>query len=89
MKRKRIRETSIRAYESIKATLGNRQLAVYDVIRDKGPICNFDIAREMFVSIDRVTPRTTELVTAGVVVEAYKAKCEATNRTVLHWKAKQ
>lgn len=83
-----VRETSVRAYREIKSTLGERQEKVLGVILTEGPICNYDIAKSLGVAINTVTPRTSELVLAKCVEQAYKAKCLETNRTVIYWKAR-
>lgn len=83
-----VRSTSRQAYDSILDTLGDRQRAVYNAIARMGIACNLDIAYELQVPINRITPRTNELVTAGIVEEAKRDLCRRTGRRVIYWKVK-
>ncbi len=61
-------ETSRRAYDEIRRTLGRRQLEVLDVIeRHPAGITNNEIAHELRWPINCVTPRVFELRSAGLV----------------------
>jgi hypothetical protein len=81
------RQTSIWAFQSL-TDLTARQTQVYDLISRYGVVCNAQIAIALQVPINSITPRTNELVAKGVVTEAFKAKWEPTNKTVIYWRIK-
>lgn len=61
-------ETSRRAYDEIRKTLGPRQLKVLEVIEyHPSGITNNEIAHELHWPINCVTPRVFELRSAGLV----------------------
>ena len=68
----KVRATSREAYYALE-DLGQRQQAVYHTIRGKGTACNLDIAYILHQPINRITPRTNELVQAGLIVESHRA----------------
>lgn len=82
-----IRDTSTRAYHAL-SDLGERQKEVYMVIARLGSACNLDIAEELGLPINSVTPRTNELVFMDYVEEARK-DIGPTGRTVIYWKIKR
>ena len=61
-------ETSRRAYDQIRKTIGPRQLRVLEVIEQHpAGITNNEIAHELHWPINCVTPRVFELRSAGLV----------------------
>ncbi len=78
----RVRSTSREAYHRLD-NLGQRQMMVYKCLLD-GAKCNLEIAEQLNMPINSITPRTNELVTAGLVREAHKAICK-TGRKVMFW----
>lgn len=81
-------DTSIRVYEDeVKPTLGERQKKVRELllIYPTG-LSNAEIGQHLGWEINRVTPRSNELVKMGVVIEAGKRQCTVTGRTVHTWK---
>lgn len=80
-------QTSIEAYHELQK-LPEKRRAVYDVIEKLGEACNLDIAYELRWPINRITPRTNELVALGLVEEAKKAVTPRTGRKVIYWKIK-
>lgn len=83
-----VQETSIQAFQEVLPELGPRQQAVLAVIAARGPATNSEIARELGWSINRVTPRTNELVKADRVEEACKRRCAVTGRMAIAWKVR-
>ena len=83
-----IQSTSRLAYDSIVESLGARQSDVYGAIKRFGEICNLQIAHELRLPINSITPRVKELRELGLVEEAAKRK-SATGRTAIYWKVKR
>lgn len=79
-----IRQTSREAYWSLN-DLGRRQLMVLSTIRSRGSACNLDIAEELGMPINSITPRTKELVDAGLVMERERRVITKTGRKVIFW----
>lgn len=82
-----IRETSRKSYYTLN-DLGDRQRAVYEVIHRLGLACNLDIAIELGIPINSITPRTNELVSLGLVEEGPK-KTGPSGRQVIYWQLKK
>lgn len=80
-----VRDTSVESFYIIK-DLGDRQRAVYSVIESMGTACNLDIAYKLQIPINRITPRTNELVKIGAVEVSHKAISSLTGRKVIYWK---
>lgn len=82
-------ETSKIAYrEDVLPTLGERQVAVYDVLEKSGKdMTNLEIAQALQWPINTVTPRVFELrKTSPPLVEEYgKRKCSISGRTAIAW----
>ena len=79
-----VRNTSRQAYHSLH-DLGNRQRDVLLAILDNGkPICNLDLSRRMVKPINQLTPRTNELVVAGLVEESLRG-ISSTGRRAIFW----
>ena len=83
----RVRATSIEAYRNIR-NLGKRQWDVYMSIKYLVSACNLDIAEHLGLPINRITPRTNELVEIGFVEEAKRLVTLKTGRRVIFWKVK-
>lgn len=81
-------DTSLKAYESeICANLGQKQAAVRRLLLvNPNGMTNAEIARTLEWSINRVTPRTNELVKLGAVQDAGTRRCRVTGRTAHVWK---
>lgn len=82
-----VRQTSLDAYWGLK-DLGEKQKTVLDKIKELGSACNLDLAYALSWPINRVTPRTNELVEMGYVEEAKRAITPRTGRKVIYWRAK-
>lgn len=80
-----IRETSKEALASIK-DLGHRRTQVYSIIQQLGQACNLDIAQELHMPINSITPRTNELVKMGYVEKSHIAPNRFTGKKVIYWK---
>ena len=81
-----IQSTSQEAYDKIVETLGNRQFTVYGCLQGIEPACNKEIAHQLSMPINEITPRINELRYKGVVEQAYKADYDG--RKVIFWKIK-
>ena len=81
-----MQQTSLDAFYTLENLRGKQQ-AVYSVIYNLGEACNFDIANKLGWEINRVTPRTNELVKMGKVDVSNK-RLGPTGRTVIYWKIK-
>lgn len=77
--------TSKLAYDGIKRSLGDKQLAVLDVIKTHEHITNNEIAERLRWSINRVTPRVYELREMGYVKEWGKRYDKETGRLAIAW----
>ena len=80
-----VQETSLLAYIELDVSLGERQYAVLNIIRDHGPVTNTEISKHLCLPINSITPRVHELRKAGKVVCAGKRQCTITGRHVLVW----
>lgn len=85
-----IQDTSTKAdTEEIAPNLGRKQAAIRRLllVNPQG-MTNAEIARALEWTINRVTPRTNELVKLGAVVDAGTRSCRVTGRTAHVWKLK-
>lgn len=82
-----MRQTSLEAYETIE-NLAEKRRKVFDAIQTLGEACNLDIAYYLKWSINRITPRTNELVKTGLVIESKRDITPRTGRKVIYWKIK-
>lgn len=80
------RQTSRDAFRSL-PDINGKQREVFVAIKEMGSACNIDIADHLGLPINRVTPRTNELVKMGKVKEGFRAICPKTNRKAIYWKA--
>lgn len=83
-----LQETSRYAYlYSVLPNLGERQKAVYDTLRDWGPLTNEELNARLGWKINRVTPRTNELVKMGLVRMYERRTCAITGFPAIAWEA--
>ena len=80
-----MRQTSLDAYQKLEK-LAEKRRKVFDAIDFLGEACNLDVAYHLQWSINRVTPRTNELVKMGLVKESKRAITPRTDRKVIYWK---
>lgn len=82
-----IQQTSFQAFLDLKdsGTIGAKQHQVLSVLGEYGPMCNWQIAQALEWEVNRVTPRTNELVKLGKVV-FYKKDIGPTGKKVIFWK---
>lgn len=80
-----IQQTSLEAYWNLDNVSGKRKV-VFEAIKELGEACNLDIAYKLHWPINRITPRTNELVKLGLVVEAKKDITPLTGKRVIFWK---
>jgi hypothetical protein len=81
-------DTSLQAYETeVRPKLGEKQAAVRRLLLayPEG-LTNAEIAKLLEWTINRVTPRTNELVKLGAVKDAGKRTCRVTGRTAHLWR---
>lgn len=84
-----IQDTSQRAFkQDVLPTIGERQLQVLKAIENLGNATNSEISEYLGWSINRITPRTNELVKMGKVVDAGKRACYITGRLAYIWVVK-
>lgn len=85
-----IQQTSFQAFIDLQdsGTLGHKQNAVLSAIYDLGEATNLDIAYYLKWPINRITPRTNELVKADKVEMAKKDIDKHTGKKVIYWKIK-
>lgn len=79
-------QTSLSAWDSIQNTIGQRQLQVYQALKEMGEATNLMISNRTNIPINVVTPRINELRKRGLVVESYRDKCPITHRQAIFWK---
>lgn len=80
-----VRETSLQSWREVQFELGDRQLKVFQEIRDKKYITNAMLSRNIGLPINSITPRTNELVKKGLVREGYRDRCPVTGRVSIFW----
>lgn len=81
-------ETSLLAYLGIKPDLGEKQLLVYNMLKDLGSANNMILSRKLGWSINRVTPRVAELRERGLVIKDSYRVCPITKRFTIFWRCK-
>lgn len=84
-----VQTTSLISYESIKKTLGRRQLCVLEKL-DYNPtaMTNTELSFALDWPINTIVPRIFELRQKGLVIEHQKRKCNITGRTAIAWRVK-
>lgn len=80
-----VRKTSLDAYRQLEG-LSVKRKKVFETIKELGMACNLDIAYKLQWPINRVTPRTNELVKMKMVTEAKRDVTSRTGRKVIFWK---
>ena len=80
-------QTSIEAFHELER-LPEKRRVVYEAIRAMKEACNLDVAYYLRIPINRVTPRTNELVKLGLVEEAKKDISSRTGKRVIFWRIK-
>lgn len=81
-----IAETSQKAFrEEVVPTMSDRHERLLRALDALGEATNSELGRYLDWSINRVTPRTNELVKAGKVVDVGKRPCKVTGRTAYVW----
>ncbi len=86
-----MQETSIKAYlNEIAPTLGARQINVLEVFERIGAkdLSNSELGVALGWTINRVTPRVSELRKLGILEESCVRTCQITNRQVHAWRLK-
>lgn len=82
-----VQSTSLFTYRNeVLPTLGARQKSVMDELAKCENMTNGELAVALGWQINRVTPRTNELVKAGRVVEACRRSCRVTGRRCIAWR---
>lgn len=79
-----VQQTQLEAYNSL-SDLGAKQSAVYQTIKKLQEASDHDIADEMNVPINTVTPRRNELFRMGVIREARRDISKQTKKRVIFW----
>ncbi len=81
----KMRDTSLDAYESVKATLNEKQADVFDAIKENPNLCDYELAELLGWKINRIVPRRKELCDMKLIIENGKRLNEATNRRAYIW----
>lgn len=85
-----IQQTSLHAYEDIKHNLGEKQLAVYNALKDLESANNKILAKKLGWEINRVTPRVLELRELGLVEKHSMRPCPfPPNRVTWFWRVRK
>src|SRR5712692_10258 len=82
-----IQSTSLQALLHAAAHLPASRKAVYDLLK-QGEMTNAEMAGTLGWPVNRVTPRTHELVNRELVEEARKRPCRITGNTAIAWRAR-
>ena len=83
-----IQQTSLQAYSEVKPTLGEKQLIVYNMLKDLGAANNMILALKLGWSINRITPRILELRKLGLVDYDSLRTCPITKRSTIFWRVR-
>ena len=85
-----LQQTSLFAYfNEVRPSLGERQQAVYDFLKQKGSSTNKEIAHWFSLDTCSITGRVKELREMGLVTQDNTRECKITGRTAISWKIKQ
>lgn len=79
------RDTSRDAYHQLE-NLSEKRKKVFEAIKELEIACNLDVAYKLQWPINRVTPRTNELVKMKMVAEAKRDITPRTGKKVIFWK---
>ena len=87
-----MQETSLKAYEEVKESLGKRQKVIYAIIKMASlqgkDITNLEITQFVNLPINSVTPRVFELRQKDLVEEKRKRVCAVSGRRAIAWRVK-
>ena len=87
---KHVRDTSLLAYQQIKPRLSDRYKMVMWTIRNYPNSTALELARHLgFQDPNKVRPRITELVDAGLVVSSGKRVDRFTGKLAYVWRLKK
>src|ERR1039458_1173995 len=81
-------DTSLWAYAQASQDLGAKQKEVLDALRFFPDATNAEIARAMNWPVNRVTPRTGELIKLRLIFKVERRTCKATSGTAWSLRAK-
>ena len=81
-------DTSLWAYSVATKDLGAKQKEVLDALRFFSDATNAEIAAHLGWPVNRVTPRTGELIKMGLVFKVERRTCKATSGTAWSLRAK-
>src|ERR1019366_3610049 len=81
-------DTSLFAYSLATQDLGAKQKEVLDALRFFPDATNAEIAAHLSWPVNRVTPRTGELMKIGLIFKVERRTCKATNGTAWSLRAK-
>lgn len=81
-----VQQTSLEAYSSIEHKLGDKQLVVYNMLKNLECANNMILAKKLGWDINRITPRVLELRKIGVVVPDCIRLCPITKRMTWFWR---
>lgn len=81
-----IQQTSLEAFESIKFSLGEKQLIVYNMLKDLSIANNTILAKKLGWPINRITPRINELRKMRYVTQDSIRICPITKKSTIFWK---
>ena len=81
-----IQDTSLFAYNEVLKNLGERQLLVYNALKNLGEADNLSIAKYLNLPINTITPRIFELRDKKMVGVSKKDISPITKRKVIFWK---
>ena len=83
-----IQDTSLKALEEIKDKMGERQLLVYNALKELGEATDYEIAKHLGKNDPNfVRPRRYELVNKFKLIGFSRKKtCKVTGKQALAWK---
>lgn len=81
-----IQETSKISYENIMQELGDRQLQVYNALRELKYATNNMIASYLKLPINSITPRVYELRKKELVTKSHVSWCPIKKTKCIYWK---
>lgn len=84
-KKANLQWTSLAAYDLISKELTERQLLIYNCLRNNGPSSNRDLSVSLRKPINTITGRVKELREKGLVVQVNTKVDPITNVTVFVW----
>jgi len=81
-----VQETSLRAFEEVKQTLGNRQRLILNSLKTLKVANNQMLSRFLKKPINTITPRVNELRDMKLVTFSHEGSCPITKRNTMFWK---